>query len=141
MNGSKPFANAETIPLDSIQKALTVFVRETEDWPWEIDDFSSTLIIDLKKDKNILECREGVFLVILLSSSSYSHFLLVDDNSFHIVNMRNSFTEIIETVLDFFGKNAQYSRDDILFYIKEIIRIDKLNKKTEHDHMNHWRKE
>lgn len=120
---------------DSIKQAVIKFISETEHWEkwgesWIIDGEPdvSPLIFDRRKDKDISECNEGIFIIIVLSSSSASHFLLLDTNSFQIVNMRNPFEKNVDIVLQFFEKNQQYTKEDIIFYLKEMIRIDKLNK-------------
>lgn len=120
--------------LNQISYKVTTFLKETEEWPWEMDSIAMTMIIDLKKDKNVHECKEGIFSIITISTSTYTHFLLLDKDSAEIINMRDSLGLNISKIINFFYRNPNYSKEDILFYLNDILKTDDYNKRK---YMNH----
>jgi hypothetical protein len=125
---------AEVTKKDSVPKKISEFLKVVENWPWDVDSLASSLIIDKKINKNILECREGIFSIITLSTSTYTHFILINKDSSLIINMRDPIEKNIEILLCFLKNNRQYSREDIIFYITDMIRTYDSN---ENDYLNH----
>jgi len=81
-----------TIPLDSIRRSLASFLSKVDHLNYSTDYLSDFLIIDRGKQEPINEGKDGVFTFRILHSGARTHFLLVDHNSFQILNM----TEPIE---------------------------------------------
>lgn len=78
-----------TIPLDSIKRSLESFLSEVEHFPaHSTDDSSDYLIFDRGKHEEIKEGKDGVFMFRAFSSVARTHFLLVENDSFQILNMR-----------------------------------------------------
>lgn len=130
------FIRSENIPLDSIKLELVRFLKDTEqvDKDYKVEYLSNFLIMEVKTGKAIDANNKGIFVFSTLSSVEYVHFLLIDDASFKIVNMKESYDENIDILLNFLEKNKEYSKDDIVFYLRELQRIFRLNKKTIRDH-------
>lgn len=127
-------ASAEEKKFNCIQIKLTKFLKDVEEWPWDVDSLASSLIIDKRIDKNILECEDGVFSIITISTSTYTHYIVIDRDSSFIINMRNPIEKNIELLLDYFKNNQKYTREDVIFYISDMITT---NNKNHNKYFNH----
>ena len=114
-----------TVPLDSVRVSLVSFLNKVEkrvDSFYTINELPDFLIYDRGKQKAINEEKEGVFVFGTLSSGVRTHFLLIDKDTFQILNMTDSIDTNVLKLIQFFERNKkQYSRDDILFYIKDLV--------------------
>lgn len=114
-----------TVPLDSIRVSLVSFLNKVEkrvDSVHTIDELPDFLIFDRGKQKAINEEKVGVFVFGTLSSGIRTHFLLIDKDSFQILNMTDPIDTNVLKLIQFFERNKkQYSRNDILFYIKDLV--------------------
>lgn len=127
-------ASAEERNNDCIHIKITKFLKDVEGWPWDVDSLASSLIIDKRIDKNILECEDGVFSIITISTSTYTHFIVIDRDSSFIINMRDPIEKNIGLLLEYFKSNRKYTRDDIIFYISDMVKTDK---KNQNKYINH----
>ena len=66
---------------------------------------------------------------------SYTHFILVEKDSFQIINMEDPLDQNILTFIAFFERNRQYSRKDVLFYIKDFINRYQQDKERIRKHL------
>ena len=111
-------SKSTNISLDSIKLSLIAFLNEIE--PWEkhqIEDIPNFLIID-RKNGQIEEKKEGIFIFSSsVSSGNRAHFLLIERKSFQVLNMKDSIEHNILKLTEFLARNKQYSKNDILFYI------------------------
>jgi len=123
-----------TIPLDSIKTSVILFLKEVEKVDHSIESLDF-LIVDSKTVKPIEEGRDGVYFFNMLGTMSYTHFLLVDKDSFQIINMKEPLDQNILKFIAFFEKNNQYSRKDVLFYIKDFITRHQQDEKTIRAHL------
>lgn len=116
---------AQNISINEIKEVLVDFLISNEQIPnsYEPDDLCDCLIIEMKSGKQINEEQIGVFLFSTLSSHEYLHILLLDFDSYEIVNMRDSFDVNMKKVLTFFKANADYTRSDIIYYLEEMAKI------------------
>ena len=86
--------------------------------------------MEIKKDKPLKETSTGIFLFNIISfHGEHSHFLLVEDENFIIINMREPLNYNIKQLLDFLERNTEYAKEDVIFYLNSFIRIDMNNKK------------
>lgn len=114
-----------TIPLDSIKGGLVSFLKERN--PNQLlnlscDDLPNFLIFDRGKQDAIKEGKDGIFVFNSnLASGSRIHFLLVEKDSFQILDMTESLEINLLKLIQFFERNKQYSRKNILFYTKDFI--------------------
>jgi len=126
---------ATTLPLDSIKKELISFLNEIEpvlsDSPMKVGDLPNFLIYDRRKKEAIEDGKDGIFVFSSVVSSGFRyHFVLVGQDSFQILNMEDPIDENILKLCCFFFKNKQYySKEDILFYIENIITTYQKNEK------------
>jgi len=129
-------SKSTTIPLDSIKKSVILFLKEVENIDYSIKSLDF-LIVDCKTKKPIKEGKDGVFFFNMLGtgSNSYTHFILVEKDSFQIINMEYPLDQNILKLIAFFERNRQYSRKDVLFYIKDFINRYQRDKKRIHDHL------
>ncbi len=127
-------AKADEAPLDSINQAVFNFLVKVEWYPFE--SYSNDLILEAKYQESIRLRGQGVFIISSGSSTGHVHFLLVDEDSFEIINMDNRFYENVGKFTSFFRKNDRYTRDDILYYLEELGRINRLNieRTSSHSH-------
>jgi hypothetical protein len=119
-------SKSETIiPLDTIKQSLVSFLIERH--PIELSDYSSDdlsdfYINDRKKQKPIEEGQEGVFVFSSTLASGFRyHFLLVDKCNFQILNMTEPIDINVLKIIQFFKRNKQYCKEDILFYINDLV--------------------
>jgi hypothetical protein len=128
--------NSTNIPLKEI-KDSTVSFLQTElgmDYVNSIkesiyDDSFNNNIWETRKNESITDGMNGVFL-ISLSPHLDSYFLLVEDDSLRIINMRkNLLDDSMKILLDFLERNKNYNKEDVIFYMKELMRINQRNLK------------
>jgi hypothetical protein len=126
---SIPSKSSTSIPLDSIKMSLISFLKEIDqikDFP--IEDLPDFLIYDRRRQEAIKEGKEGIFIFSSnLASGIRHHFLLVEQDSFEILNMAEPITQNTLKLIDFFNRNKQYYREDILFYIGDLIFVYQRN--------------
>ena len=111
-----------TIPLDSIKKSVILFLKEVYNVDHSIESLDF-LLVDSKTINPIKEEEEGVYFFNMLGtgSNSYTHFILVEKDSFQIINMGEPLEENILKLIAFFERNKQYNREDVLFHIKDFV--------------------
>ena len=117
------------IPLDSIKCYIVSFYKEMDpkfNQDISVDDFPDFLTYD-RKSGAIKEGKEGVFAFGLLMSGELTHFLLVEKHSFEILNMNDPLEENLLKLSDFLRRNKRYSKQDVLFYIEDVIKTHKYN--------------
>lgn len=124
---------ATTTPLKEIKNNIICFLNKTE--PLGKKKFEKGIpndfIRDIRKNKSIEDGMNGIFLFDIASTHQNLHFLLIDDTGFEIINMRESFDDNLSKLVIFFKKNDEYTKEDILFYISDFIRIYHYNKKLD----------
>ncbi len=108
------------IPLDSIKKSVISFLKEVEKFDYSLEDLDF-LLADSKTINPIKEGKSGVYFFNMLGTMSYTHFILVDKDSFQIINMKDPLDENILKLFVFFEKNNQYQSEDVLFYLKDFV--------------------
>jgi hypothetical protein len=97
-----------------------------------IEDIANSSIIEIRKLKPINKNINGVFLFNSINFHvGYAHFLLVENDSYEIINMRESFNDNIKKIICFLERNSEYNEDDTIFYISTFIRIYNENKKPD----------
>ncbi|MDR1738151.1 MAG: hypothetical protein LBR66_04950 [Candidatus Symbiothrix sp.] len=110
------------VPSDSIKQNMLLFLTKVDHIKFSMEYISDIMIADRKKQEKIEEVKEGVFrFSSSLSSGFRYHFLLVDKDSFQILNMTEPIDINVSKLVHFFERNEQYSRGDILFYINDLI--------------------
>ncbi len=120
-------SKATDIPLDSIRASLFQFLKEVEDCRGP-DEILNSLIIDRKKGA-IKEGKEGIFDFGLLTSGARRHYLLVGRHSFQILNMKEPIDINVSKLLDFLEYN-KYIKEDVYFYLRELIKDYRRNEET-----------
>jgi len=123
-----------TIPLDSIKTSIISFLKEVENVDHSIESLDF-LLVNSKTRKPIEEGKDGVYYFNMLGTNSYTHFLLVDKDSFQIINMEDPLDQNILKFIVFFEKNNQYKSKDVLFYIKDFITRYQRDNKRIRDHL------
>lgn len=123
---------ATDIELKTIKDSLLCFLQKTE--PLCNKSVSKGLlndfIWDTRSDKPIQERRNGVFLFYMMTQM-HLHFVLIDDTGFEIINMREALDENMKKLISYFKRSGDYTKEDMLFYISDIIRIYNYNKKLD----------
>lgn len=126
--------NSTTIPLDSIRTNVIAFLNEVERYGHSFSD--SDFFIRESKSKDLIEeDKEGVYYFYVWSDISYTHYVLVDKDSFQIINMEDPLDQNLLKFIAFFEKNNQYSKEDVLFYIKDFVTRYQRDKKRIRDHL------
>jgi len=122
-----------TIPLDSIKSCLVLFLKEKHPGQlldYTTDDLPNFLIFDRRKQEAIENGKDGIFVFSSTLSSGYRvHYLLVEPDSFQILNMIEPIDTNVLKLVQFFERNKEYCRDDILFYIQDLILTYQENEK------------
>jgi len=114
-------SHSTSIPLDSIKADLVSFLNKVEKRNCSINELPDFLIFDRGKKEAINDGKDGIFVFGILSSGARTHYLLVDQNSFQILDMTESLDINLLKLIHFFEWNKQYNRNDILFYINDLI--------------------
>lgn len=76
------------------------------------------------------ELKNGIYSIFPMSSFNeytYNHLLLVSNNEFAIINMRDSFRTNLALLTDFLKNNPVFTKENSLLYIQEFIRISEAN--------------
>ena len=111
---------AEPIPLDSIKQSMISFLIEKYSNPSE--DLPNFLIIERRKQKSIEDVNEGVFIFTSNMSSGFRyHFVLIEKDHFEILDMEDSIDQNVLKLIAFLERNKQYCKEDILFYIQDVV--------------------
>jgi len=92
-----------------------------------LNDFSNYQIRNLKTDKSIDSSAEGLYVFWPMSEHSYNHLLLIEKDSFQIINMRKPLEENLSLFISFLKRN-NYTKDDIFFYLERFIYLAELNR-------------
>jgi hypothetical protein len=111
------------LPLDNIKSSIISFYKEKDpifNKDRSIEDFPDFLIND-RKYGPITEGKEGVFAFGLLASGEITHFLLVEKDSFEILNMEDPIDQNMLKLIAFFERNKKYCKEDVLFYLKDLL--------------------
>lgn len=118
------------ISKDSIFRAMTLFYQETESKSNYDAEECVDYIMEVESKNTLLEQDYGMFHFFTLSSSHpYSHFILIDEDSYTILNMRESLYTNLTKTLAFFEKNKDtYSKESILLNIKALTKVYSMNK-------------
>jgi len=121
--------NVYCVSTEEIKKSILNFLIEYECSTFSsIDDITDSSIMEIKKQEDISNCSTGVFLFNAINfHGGYAHFIIIDDDYFEIINMRDVLDSNIEKFLTFFERNEKYSKDEILYYISSLIRTYKSN--------------
>ncbi|MBB4038353.1 hypothetical protein GGR21_004292 [Dysgonomonas hofstadii] len=122
---------ASIIPIKEIKDSILLFLKQTKDMPENstIDYLPNKIIIDRKDKSHIQDQKNGIFYIPSFSAHGYAHYLLVDNMSFQIINMREPIEVNLEKVIKYLKKNENlYSKSDIFFYLLDIIKTDEKNK-------------
>ena len=123
--------SSTVVPLDTIKNSLVSFLIERH--PVELANYSSDdlpdfYINDRKKQEPIKEREDGIFVFSSTLSSGFRyHFLLVEKNNFEILNMEDTIDQNMLKLIAFFERNKKYSKEDILFYLKDLLIIYQRN--------------
>jgi hypothetical protein len=118
------------IPLHSIKLGIVAFIKDVERTNTSVNDWPDFIISN--KDGYIEEGKEGIFNIgtqVVISSGGRIHFLLVEKDSFQILNMSEPIDQNILKLSDFLKRNKQYSKQDVLFYIGDVIKVHQYNEK------------
>lgn len=126
------YAKSTNIQLDSIKYAVISMLAKEERCLSmsefsNLDDFSNQQIRNLKTDKPIDSYAEGLYVFWPLSEHSYNHLLLIEKDSFQIINMRKPLEENLSLFINFLKRN-NYTKDDIFFYLEQFIYLAELNR-------------
>ena len=119
------------IELKTIMDSLTNFLDQTEPFQKSFAQkgLQNWFIEDIRANKSIEEGINGIFLFYTMANHQNLHFVLIDDTGFEIINMRESFAGNLEKFIAYFQRNSYYTKDDILFYISDFIRVYRRNEK------------
>ena len=119
------------IELKTIMDSLTIFLAQTEPFQKSFAQkgLQNCFIEDIRANKSIEEGINGIFLFYTMANHQNLHFVLIDDTGFEIINMRESFEGNLEKLLAFLKRNDNYTREDIFFYISDLIRVYRYNEK------------
>lgn len=111
------------IPLSQIKDSIAVFLKKNGDWPpnFTVENLPNSVIINMGSKKCIEEHNEGIFLIPNFSTHGYAHYLLIDSTNFIIINMKERLNKNMKTFVDFLRKNYNIYKNDILFYISDMI--------------------
>jgi len=115
--------------ISSIKDSIVSFLRNTENLTdsYKSESLSDALICELNSKKRINETSTGVFWFTTLSSHSYTHIIIVRENSYQILNMREPLDNNILLLCDYLSKNRGLSAKDVIDYIDKLIDIHRKN--------------
>lgn len=124
---------ATNISMSEIRDSIESFLVRVEHMNAGIfnmipDEQFNNNIWKIKNKESIAEGMTGIFLV-RIGSHNASHFLLVEENGFQIINMRDSFIDNLKVLLNFLERNEADTKDDAIFHMKAFIRINESNLK------------
>jgi hypothetical protein len=119
--------------LKEIKDSIFFFLKRNEvmSLTYKPEYISNSCFINATTHLAIKEGEIGVFILTTFSAHNYDHFILIDNNNYFIINMRDPFEKNIKQLVDFLKLNNLYKKEDVILYVNEFIRIkhqnDKLN--------------
>ncbi|HLN54276.1 MAG TPA: hypothetical protein VK212_11260 [Lentimicrobium sp.] len=120
--------------IDSTEMRINLlnFLISKGDYDSSMINSGTYLIIkDLKTLEDYQKQEFGIFSFGTLTSHSYRHLLLKDQNKIFLVNMRLPIEDVLKKLLQFFRENQYYLKEDILDYIEKVINLHQFNEKTQ----------
>jgi hypothetical protein len=121
-------------PLPSIQNGIIEFLSQEE---YRTKRFNLSIdkctIVNLKTKEQITEDEEGVFAFKFLVSGEYTYILLVNNDSFEIINTEDDVKAIFGCFISSL-KKGNYATENIYFYLKGLIQILEQNEKIKKGH-------
>ncbi|MDH6310473.1 hypothetical protein M2451_004021 [Dysgonomonas sp. PFB1-18] len=120
------------IPLKEIKESVLSFLQKNGDCPefYTLDNFPNEMITNPLNKNTIKEKEHGIYLIKNFLVHGYLHYLLVDNNGFSIIDMRESPQVNIVILLHFLEENENYTKNDVLFYIRNFVDTSERNEKN-----------
>jgi len=128
------FTNCYSNDFREIKKSVFDFLVKTEDYSVNnsVNDILNELILEVKTQKPLSKKNTiGIFIFSPMAVHGHSHFILAEKDTFQIINMRETFEDNIKKLIDFFKRNEEYNKDDVIFYMSFFLRINDNNQKNE----------
>lgn len=93
----------------------------------QVKGYNHVLFIrDLLSDKQYAGEGVGIFSFYILTSETYRHIVIINKDSYEIIDMSEEYVDIIDKLL-FYFKESNLSRKDILLYLTQVNLIKKEN--------------
>lgn len=124
---------ASNVSLSVIKDSLITFLRKNEHFPSRLtkDNLPNELFTNPINGTHIKEKCSGIYMIPNLSTHGFTHYLLISKANFTIINMREPLGENIKKVIQFMKKYSFYSKEDVFFYISNLVDTNNQNELRE----------
>lgn len=124
---------ATSVPLSEIEDSLTSFLAK-DSYRARFDlKIENCVVLDIRTKEKLVQKSEGIFKFKILVSGELFYLLLVDENSFEIVDTEKPLNDIIMDVFDFISK-GNWSNREILDCLQEILEVLNQNEQIKDAH-------
>ncbi len=115
---------SQNIKANNLRDSLFEFLISQGEFDKDMQTKETILIInDIVTLIPIEKQSNGIFKFGTLTSHSYFHIILSSNGDYVIINMRQPFENIILSILDYFQRNQQYSKKEVLCYMEKITEL------------------
>ena len=119
---------SQNIETDNLRDTLFEFLISKGDYYKDMKTEGALLIInDISSLEKFDKQDFGIFKFGTLASHSYFHLFLKNKNDYIIVDMKQPYENIVPLILEYFQKNKNYSKEEVLHYIKDATELYRIN--------------
>ncbi|NLD49333.1 MAG: hypothetical protein GX660_19410 [Clostridiaceae bacterium] len=119
---------SQNITADNLRCTLFDFLISKGDYDKDMKTEGVLLIINEISSLEKFDKQEiGIFKFGTLTSHSCFHIFFKDKEGFTIIDMRQPYENIVPLFLEYFQRNQNYTKEEVLNYIKDITELYKIN--------------
>ena len=119
---------SQNIKSDNLRDTLFVFLISQGDYNKEMKTEGVLLIInDISSLEKFDKQEIGIFKFGTLTSHSYFHVFFKDKKGYTIVDMRQPYENLVPLFLEYFKRNQNYTKEEVLHYINDATELYKKN--------------
>lgn len=115
---------SQNINSDNLRCTLFEFLISKGDYDKDMKTEGVLLIInDISSLEKFNKQEIGIFKVGTLTSHSCFHVFFKDKEGFTIIDMKQPYENIVQFFLDYFQRNQEYTKEEVLSYIKDATEL------------------
>lgn len=119
---------SQNIESDKLRDTLFEFLISKGDYDKDMKTEGVLLIInDISSLEKFDKQDIGIFKFGTLTSHSYFHIFFKDKEGYTIVNMKQPYENIVPLFLEYFQRNQNYTKEEVLHYIKDVTELYRKN--------------
>lgn len=119
---------SQNIKSDNLRCTLFEFLISKGDYDKDMKTEGVLLLINEISSLEKFEKQEiGVFKFGTLTTHSYYHVFFKEKEDYTIVDMKQPYENIVLLFLEYFQRNQDYSKEDVLLYMKAVTELYRKN--------------